>query len=99
MITNLPGYGSRSLNNPKLAKVKVEDTRGQAQFVHVPTQGRSVPAGCHGTAHACSCADAAERPRVQEQATHTPARPSFGWDSNLPRACVTSTEPLGLPEP
>ena len=38
MITNLPGYGSRSLNNPKLAKVKVEDTRGQAQFVHIPTR-------------------------------------------------------------
>lgn len=45
MITNLPGYGSRSLSNPKPAKVKVEDTRGQAQLVHVLTQGLPVQAG------------------------------------------------------
>lgn len=44
MITNPTGYGSCSLNNPKPAKVKVEDTRGQALLVQVPTQGLSVQA-------------------------------------------------------
>ena len=52
MITNPPGYRSCSLNNPKPAKLKVEDTRGQAPLVHVPTQGLSVQADYHGTENA-----------------------------------------------
>lgn len=73
MITNPPGYGSCSLNKLKPAKVKVGDTRGQALLVQVPTQGLSVQADYHGTANACSCADAADRPREQGTGgrTHT----------------------------
>lgn len=75
MITNLPGYGSRSLSNPKPAMVKVEDTQGQDQLVHIPTQGLSVQADYHRAANACTSADAVERHRVEEQMRHTPGTP------------------------